>query len=135
MALRAPAPEILVVLGYAAACGLVLALGFDHVSDDDYARVTIAQAFAHRLPVEGGRHVHRQGKTAAPPGLGRRIPRGDPVPGVFRRPGQRIAAQHDAANRIRRVATRVIDTSGAREATRAAVESSYQAALAAPARG
>jgi hypothetical protein len=26
---------------------LVLALGFDHVSDDDYARVTIAQAFAH----------------------------------------------------------------------------------------
>ena len=26
---------------------LVLALGFDHVSDDDYARVTIAQSFAH----------------------------------------------------------------------------------------
>ncbi|HSO39257.1 MAG TPA: hypothetical protein VLT33_42315, partial [Labilithrix sp.] len=39
---------VLVVLGYAAACGLVLALGFDHVSDDDYARVAIAQAFAHR---------------------------------------------------------------------------------------
>jgi hypothetical protein len=39
---------VLVVLGYAAACGVVLALGFDHVSDDDYARVTIAQAFAHR---------------------------------------------------------------------------------------
>jgi hypothetical protein len=26
---------------------LVLALGFDHVSDDDFARVTIAQSFAH----------------------------------------------------------------------------------------
>ncbi len=38
----------LIALGYAAACALVLALGFDHVSDDDYARVTIAQAFAHR---------------------------------------------------------------------------------------
>ena len=38
----------LVVFGYAAACGLAVALGFDHVSDDDYARVTIAQAFAHR---------------------------------------------------------------------------------------
>jgi hypothetical protein len=33
---------------FACACGLVLALGFDHVSDDDYARVTIAQAFAHQ---------------------------------------------------------------------------------------
>jgi hypothetical protein len=37
----------LVVVVHAAACALVLALGFDHVSDDDYARVTIAQAFAH----------------------------------------------------------------------------------------
>jgi hypothetical protein len=44
---RAPAVGLLVVLAYAAACGLVLALGFDHVSDDDYARVTIAEAFAH----------------------------------------------------------------------------------------
>jgi hypothetical protein len=32
---------------HAAGCALVLALGFDHVSDDDYARVTIAQSFAH----------------------------------------------------------------------------------------
>lgn len=40
-------PALLVTLGYAAACALALALGFDHVSDDDYARVTIAQAFAH----------------------------------------------------------------------------------------
>ncbi len=32
---------------HAAACVLVLALGFDHVSDDDFARVTIAQSFAH----------------------------------------------------------------------------------------
>jgi hypothetical protein len=28
-------------------CVIVLATGFDHVSDDDYARVTIAEAFAH----------------------------------------------------------------------------------------
>lgn len=37
----------LVAAAHAVACVLVLALGFDHVSDDDYARVTIAQAFAH----------------------------------------------------------------------------------------
>lgn len=37
----------LVVLGHALGCMLVLGLGFDHVSDDDFARVTIAQAFAH----------------------------------------------------------------------------------------
>jgi hypothetical protein len=32
---------------HALACVAVLGLGFDHVSDDDFARVTIAQAFAH----------------------------------------------------------------------------------------
>jgi hypothetical protein len=32
---------------HGAACALVLALGFDHVSDDDFARVTIAQSFAY----------------------------------------------------------------------------------------
>jgi hypothetical protein len=32
---------------YALGCVLVLALGFDQVSDDDFARVTIAQSFAH----------------------------------------------------------------------------------------
>ncbi|MBX3190018.1 MAG: hypothetical protein KF819_23535 [Labilithrix sp.] len=32
---------------HAIACVIVLALGFDHVSDDDFARVTIAQSFAH----------------------------------------------------------------------------------------
>ncbi|MDB4937985.1 MAG: hypothetical protein JWP87_4957 [Labilithrix sp.] len=32
---------------HALGCALVLALGFDHVSDDDFARVTIAQSFAH----------------------------------------------------------------------------------------
>lgn len=36
------------MLGYALACVIVLALGFDHVSDDDFARVTIAESFAHR---------------------------------------------------------------------------------------
>ncbi|AKV00811.1 hypothetical protein AKJ09_07474 [Labilithrix luteola] len=35
------------VLVYAAACALVLAGKFDHVSDDDFARVTIAQSFVH----------------------------------------------------------------------------------------
>lgn len=35
------------VLGHALACVVVRAGGFDHVSDDDFARVTIAQAFAH----------------------------------------------------------------------------------------
>lgn len=37
----------LVAAAHAVACVVVLALGFDHVSDDDYARVTIAQSFAH----------------------------------------------------------------------------------------
>ena len=32
----------------AGVCALALRAGFDHVSDDDFARVTIAQAFAHR---------------------------------------------------------------------------------------
>ena len=44
---RAALPAASVVVGFAVACGLVLALGFDHVSDDDYARVTIAESFAH----------------------------------------------------------------------------------------
>lgn len=35
------------VVVYAAACALVLAGKFDHVSDDDFARVTIAASFAH----------------------------------------------------------------------------------------
>ena len=39
---------LLLVAAYAAACAVALALGFDHISDDDFARVTIAQAFAHR---------------------------------------------------------------------------------------
>jgi hypothetical protein len=38
---------VVIVAVHAAACALVLALGFDHVSDDDFARVTIAQSFAH----------------------------------------------------------------------------------------
>lgn len=37
-----------IAIGYALACVIVLALGFDHVSDDDFARVTIAESFAHR---------------------------------------------------------------------------------------
>jgi hypothetical protein len=41
-------PEVAVVAAlHALACVLVLYLGFDHVSDDDFARVTIAQSFAH----------------------------------------------------------------------------------------
>lgn len=32
---------------FAGACALARASGFDHVSDDDFSRVTIAQAFAH----------------------------------------------------------------------------------------
>ena len=32
---------------YAGACAFARAAGFDHVSDDDFSRVTIAQAFAH----------------------------------------------------------------------------------------
>lgn len=35
------------MLVYAAACALVLVGKFDHVSDDDFARVTIAEWFAH----------------------------------------------------------------------------------------
>lgn len=34
-------------MAHALACVLVLATGFDHVSDDDFARVTIAETFAH----------------------------------------------------------------------------------------
>lgn len=37
---------------HALACVLVRAGGFDHVSDDDFARVTIAQAFAHAPRVD-----------------------------------------------------------------------------------
>ncbi len=36
-----------IALLHAGACALARAGGFDHVSDDDFARVTIAQAFAH----------------------------------------------------------------------------------------
>jgi hypothetical protein len=40
--------EVAVVAAlHALACVVVRALGFDHVSDDDFARVTIAQSFAH----------------------------------------------------------------------------------------
>jgi hypothetical protein len=44
---RVPREVVLIAAVHAAACALVLALGFDHVSDDDFARVTIAQSFAH----------------------------------------------------------------------------------------
>ena len=44
--MRVPREVALVALLHAAACTLVLAGGFDHVSDDDFARVTIAQGFA-----------------------------------------------------------------------------------------
>lgn len=37
---------LLVAAAFGAACALLRARGFDHVSDDDFARVTIAQAFA-----------------------------------------------------------------------------------------
>jgi hypothetical protein len=37
----------IIAIVHAAACSLAIALGFDHVSDDDYSRVTIAQSFAH----------------------------------------------------------------------------------------
>jgi hypothetical protein len=43
---RVPREVALIAAVHAAACVLVLALGFDHVSDDDFARVTIAQSFA-----------------------------------------------------------------------------------------
>ena len=46
------APVMAVAAGYAAACGVVLALGFDHISDDDFARVTIAQTFASHPKVD-----------------------------------------------------------------------------------
>ncbi|HEY8076195.1 MAG TPA: hypothetical protein VIF62_18845 [Labilithrix sp.] len=36
-----------IAIVHAGACVLVRAAGFDHVSDDDFARVTIAQTFAH----------------------------------------------------------------------------------------
>ena len=40
--------EVAVVAAlHAVACVIVRGLGFDHVSDDDFARVTIAQSFAH----------------------------------------------------------------------------------------
>lgn len=45
--MRVPREVALVAAVHAAACAAVLALGFDHVSDDDFARVTIAQSFAH----------------------------------------------------------------------------------------
>jgi hypothetical protein len=44
---RDPAVAAAVAALHAAAACIVLARGFDHVSDDDFARVTIAQAFAH----------------------------------------------------------------------------------------
>lgn len=37
---------LLIAFVHALACGLVVRNGFDHVSDDDFARVTIAQTFA-----------------------------------------------------------------------------------------
>lgn len=39
---------IILAVIHAALCILVRRFGFDHVSDDDFARVTIAQAFAHK---------------------------------------------------------------------------------------
>src|SRR5438270_8746152 len=44
---RVPREVALLAALHALACVLVLGLGFDHVSDDDFARVTIAQSFAH----------------------------------------------------------------------------------------
>src|SRR5438270_1048797 len=44
---RVPREVALLAAMHALACVGVLALGFDHVSDDDFARVTIAQSFAH----------------------------------------------------------------------------------------
>jgi len=40
---------------HALACAVVLRLGFDHVSDDDFARVTIAQSFAHAPTLDPSR--------------------------------------------------------------------------------
>lgn len=45
--MRVPREVALIAAIHAAACVLVLTAGFDHVSDDDFARVTIAQSFAH----------------------------------------------------------------------------------------
>lgn len=44
---RDVAGGVAVALVHAGLCALVLVVGFDHISDDDFARVTIAQAFAH----------------------------------------------------------------------------------------
>ena len=44
--MRVPREVAVVAAVHAVACVLVLAGGFDHVSDDDFARVTIAQSFA-----------------------------------------------------------------------------------------
>ena len=44
--MRVPREVAIIAVLHGAACALVLALGFDHVSDDDFARVTIAQSFA-----------------------------------------------------------------------------------------
>ena len=45
---RALALDCAAVAGlYALACVLARAAGFDHVSDDDFSRVAIAQTFAH----------------------------------------------------------------------------------------
>lgn len=38
---------LVIALAHAIACAIARAAGFDHVSDDDFARVTIAQSFAH----------------------------------------------------------------------------------------
>ncbi len=44
---RRAVDALLVAVLFGTACAVVRARGFDHVSDDDFARVTIAQAFAH----------------------------------------------------------------------------------------
>ena len=44
---RLLAEVAVVAVLHALACVVVRGLGFDHVSDDDFARVTIAQSFAH----------------------------------------------------------------------------------------
>jgi dephospho-CoA kinase len=59
----------------------------------------------------------------------RLVGRGESVGGAERR----IAAQAGLSERVRPVATRVIDTSGDRAATRALIEAALDAALAAPA--
>jgi hypothetical protein len=47
--------SVAVALVYAALCFAARAAGFDHVSDDDFSRVTIAQAFAHRPSLDPSR--------------------------------------------------------------------------------